>query len=316
MEQFVFGIDIGGTSVKCGLFTADGTVKEKWEIPTDRTDGGKNVPQDIANAINAKCAELGITKEQVAGVGLGVPGPVKENGYVDHCPNLAWRDINVNEVMTGLLGVPAVAANDANVAALGEMWKGGGAGVKNMVLVTLGTGVGGGIIVEGKIFAGAFGAGGELGHMVMNPQETVQCGCGGYGHLEQYASATGIVRMAKKLLSVRAVASVLRCIEPLTAKDVFDAAKAKDAVAMELVEGLGEVLGRALSHVAAVTDPEAFVIGGGVSRAGEILTKTVERHYNKGIMKALQGKEFRLATLGNDAGIYGCAKLILDRLEK
>lgn len=316
MEQFVFGIDIGGTSVKCGLFMADGTVKDKWEIPTNRTDAGKNVPQDIANAIHAKCEELGIAKEQVAGVGLGVPGPVKENGYVSHCPNLGWRDINVNEEMTRLTGVPSVAANDANVAALGEMWQGGGKGVKNMVLVTLGTGVGGGIIVEGKIVAGAFGAGGELGHMVMNPQETVSCGCGGYGHLEQYASATGIVRMAKKRLAETEEASVLRGNEKLSAKDIFDAAKFGDGLAAALVEELGEVLGRALSHVAAVTDPEAFVIGGGVSRAGEILTKTVERHYNKGIMKALEGKEFRLATLGNDAGIYGCAKMILDRLEQ
>ena len=316
MEQFVFGIDIGGTSVKCGLFTADGTVKDKWEIPTDRAEGGKNVPKDIADSISAKCTELGIAKTQVAGVGLGVPGPVDEKGYVAHCPNLGWRDMNVNEVMTELTSVPAVAANDANVAALGEMWQGGGKGVKNMVLVTLGTGVGGGIIVEGKIVAGAFGAGGELGHMVMNPKEEVQCGCGGYGHLEQYASATGIVRMAKKRLGETTDASVLRTIEPLTAKDIFDAAKSGDAMATELVEDLGEVLGRALSHVAAVTDPQAFVIGGGVSRAGEILTKTVERHYNKGIMKALQGQEFRLATLGNDAGIFGCAKMILDRLEK
>lgn len=316
MERFIFGIDIGGTSIKCGLFTEDGTVKEKWEIPTDRTDAGKNVPHDIADTITAKCTELGIAKEQVAGVGLGVPGPVKENGYVSHCPNLGWRDINVNEVMTRLTGVPAIAANDANVAALGEMWKGGGVGVKNLVLVTLGTGVGGGIIVEGKIVAGAFGAAGELGHMVMNPQETVQCGCGGFGHLEQYASATGIVRMAKKRLSETEEVSVLREKESLSAKDVFDAAKAGDSLALALVDELGEVLGRALSHVAAVTDPEAFVIGGGVSRAGGILTKTVEHHYNKGIMKALQGKEFRLATLGNDAGIYGSAKMVLDCLEK
>ena len=316
MEQFIFGIDIGGTSIKCGLFTKDGTLKEKWEIPTDRTDAGANVPADIAKSIEAKCKKLGIEKAQVAGVGLGVPGPVQENGYVSHCPNLGWRNLNVNEVMERFTGVLSVAANDANVAALGEMWKGGGAGVKNLVLVTLGTGVGGGIIVEGKIVAGAFGAGGELGHMVMNPKETVQCGCGGFGHLEQYASATGIVRMAKKRLAETSQASVLRKKEKLSAKDIFDAAKAGDALALSLVEELGEVLARALSHVAAVTDPEVFVIGGGVSRAGEILTKTVERHYNKGIMKALEGKEFRLATLGNDAGIYGCAKLILDRIVK
>lgn len=316
MERFVFGIDIGGTAIKCGLFAADGTLKEKWEIPTNRAEDGKYVPEEIAATILAKCKEQGIAKEQVIGVGLGVPGPVREDGYVSHCPNLKWKEMQVNQVMEELTGLPAVAANDANVAALGEMWQGGGKGVNNLVLVTLGTGVGGGVIVEGKIVAGAFGAGGELGHMMMHPEETEQCGCGGYGHLEQYASATGIVRMAKKHLAEENMLSVLREKESLTAKDIFDAAKEQDTLAVKLVEELGEVLARALSHVAAVVDPEAFVIGGGVSKAGSILTETIERYYNKGIMKALAGKEFRLATLGNDAGIYGCAKLILDRVKE
>ncbi|MCH5272060.1 MAG: ROK family glucokinase [Lachnospiraceae bacterium] len=316
MERFVFGIDIGGTAIKCGLFTEDGRLKEKWEIPTERAAEGERVPQDIADTILAKCREYGIRREQVLGVGLGVPGPVSGNGFVSHCPNLGWREKNVNEIMERLTGFVSVAANDANVAALGEMWMGGGAGVKNMVLVTLGTGVGGGIIAEGKIVAGATGAGGELGHMVMNPQESEPCGCGGFGHLEQYASATGIVRMAKKRMAETKKSSVLRGKETLSAKDIFDAAKEKDPLATELVDELGSVLARALSHVAAVVEPEVFVIGGGVSRAGSVLTETVKHHYNKGIMKALQGKEFRLATLGNDAGIYGCAKLILDRIEK
>lgn len=311
MERYVFGIDIGGTAVKCGLFTEDGQLKEKWEIPTNREKEGKKVPQEIADTILNKCKERGIEKEQVVGVGLGVPGPVREDGYVSHCPNLKWKDMQVNETMSKLTGFPAMAANDANVAALGEMWKGGGVGVSNMVLVTLGTGVGGGVIVEGKIVAGAFGAGGELGHMVMHPEETEQCGCGGYGHLEQYASATGIVRMAKKHMAENMVNSVLYEKENLTAKDIFDAAKEKDTLAEALVDELGLVLARALAHVAAVVDPEAFVIGGGVSKAGKILTDAIERHYNTGIMKALQNKEFRLATLGNDAGIYGCAKLVL-----
>lgn len=312
MEQYIFGVDIGGTAIKCGLFTKDGGLKEKWEIPTNRENAGARVPQDIADTLAGKCTEKGIAKEKVLGVGIGVPGPVRENGVVSHCPNLGWRDKNVNEEMSRLTGFPALAANDANVAALGEMWKGGGAGVSNMVLVTLGTGVGGGVIVEGRIVAGNGGAGGELGHMVMNPEETDVCGCGGYGHLEQYASATGIVRMAKKRLAGETEPTALCGMENLTAKDIFDAAKAGDQVAGELVDELGKILARALAHVAAVTDPQAFVIGGGVSKAGKILTDAIERHYNTGIMKALQNKEFRLATLGNDAGIYGCAKMILD----
>lgn len=316
MEQYIFGVDIGGTAIKCGLFTKAGELKEKWEICTNRENAGAKVPQDIADTLKEKCAERGFDKEQVLGVGLGVPGPVKENGVVSHCPNLGWRDRNVNEEMSRLTGFPALAANDANVAALGEMWKGGGAGVKNLVLVTLGTGVGGGVIVEGKIVAGAGGAGGELGHMVMDPTETDVCGCGGYGHLEQYASATGIVRMAKKRLAAGQEATSLTEGKELTAKDIFDAAKEGDRVAGELVDELGKVLATALAHVAAVTDPQVFVIGGGVSKAGKILTDAIEKHYNVGIMKALQNKEFRLATLGNDAGIYGCAKMILDLSEK
>lgn len=312
MERFVFGIDIGGTTVKCGLFSEDGRLKEKWEIPTNRAEEGRYVPEEIAAAVLEKCKEKKIAREQVLGVGFGVPGPVREDGYVSHCPNLQWKNMQVNRVMSEHTGFFAIAANDANVAALGEMWQGGGAGVKNLVLVTLGTGVGGGIIVEGKIVAGAFGAGGELGHMIMHPEETDQCGCGGYGHLEQYASATGIVRMAKRRLTQSKVFTVLDKKEVLTAKDIFDAAKEQDSFAEALVDELGEVLARALSHVAAVVDPEVFVIGGGVSRAGSILTDAIERHYNKGIMKALAGKEFRLAMLGNDAGIYGCAKMVLD----
>lgn len=310
MNRYIFGIDIGGTSVKCGLFTENGELLDKWEIPTNKENDGAGVPQDIADTIHKKCLEKGIADKEVLGVGLGVPGPVNALGYVSHCPNLKWRDINVNKVMTELTGFVSCAANDANVAALGEMWKGGGAGVNNLVLVTLGTGVGGGVIVEGKIVAGFGGAGGEIGHMVMNPEETEMCGCGGYGHLEQYASATGIVRMARKKLAETTEQTVLREVSELSAKAIFDAAKAGDAVAYGLVDDLGKVLAHAFAHIAAVTDPQAFVIGGGVSKAGAILTDAIARHYNKGIMKALQDKEFRLATLGNDAGIYGCAKMI------
>lgn len=315
MERFIFGIDIGGTAVKCGLFRADGELAEKWEILTNREAAGESVPQEIADTVLKKCKERGIEKNQVIGIGLGVPGPVDESGFVSHCPNLGWKEKQVNKIMEELTGFPAVAANDANVAALGEMWQGGGKGRKNLVLVTLGTGVGGGVIVGGKIVAGAFGAGGELGHMIMNPEEEVQCGCGGYGHLEQYASATGIVRLAKKHMTEGTEETVLRGKEPLTAKDIFDAAKEKDLFAQKLVDEVGRILAGALAHVAAVVDPEVFVIGGGVSKAGDILIHAVERHYNQGIMRALAGKEFRLATLGNDAGIYGCAKMMLDTVK-
>lgn len=314
--NYVFGIDIGGTTVKCGLFDTEGTLLDKWEIPTNCADGGASVPGDIVAALRAKMQERKITKEQLLGAGVGVPGPVTADGTVLRCANLGWGIFNVNQTMTELLGAPVVAGNDANVAALGEMWKGGGQGYRDIVMVTLGTGVGGGIVLNGKILAGSNGAAGEIGHMVMNPDEKRVCGCGGHGHLEQYASATGIAYLAKQRLEESGQASSLRGVEPLRAKEVFDHAKAGDALALALVEEVCRMLALALSHVAAVVDPEAFVIGGGVSKAGSILTDTLKKHYGKNLLNALRNKEFCLATLGNDAGMYGSAKLILDKVRE
>ena len=314
MENYVFGIDVGGTTVKCGLFTAEGTVLDKWEIRTNKENGGASILGDIAAAIDAKLQDKKIDKAQVLGVGIGVPGPVKGDGTVLTCVNLGWGKFNVNEEMSKLVGLPVAAGNDANVAALGEMWKGGGQGYQDVVMITLGTGVGGGIILDGKIWAGSNGAGGELGHMIVNPEETDVCGCGGHGHLEQYASATGIVRMAKKELAASNTATTLRKYENLSAKNVFDEAKAGDTVAVALVDKLCAILAGALTHVAATVDPQVFVIGGGVSKAGEILTEGLKKHYNQNLLSALYDKEFRLATLGNDAGIFGSAKMILDQV--
>ena len=311
MKNYIFGIDIGGTTVKCGLFTSEGELLDKWEIPTDRTNGGENVPADIAKAIKDKMAEKFIEKENVLGVGMGIPGPVLDDGTVLQCPNLGWGRMNVSQTMGDLTGLKIKAGHDANVAALGEMWKGGGRGCPNMVMITLGTGVGGGIILDGNILCGTNGAAAEIGHMIVNPAETDVCGCGGHGHLEQYASATGIVRMAKKLLADESRETALRSYNELTAKDIFDEAKKGDEAALELVDTLGSYLALALSHVSASVDPQAYVIGGGVSRAGAILVDAIKKHYNNNIMKALQNKEFRLAELGNDAGIYGAARMLI-----
>lgn len=310
--KYCFGVDIGGTTVKLGLFTKEGEVLDKWEIPTNRENHGESVPGDIAASILAKLEEKNINKDEVIGMGCGVPGPMKQDGTVLKCANLGWDIFNVNEKMEQLTGITCAAGNDANVAALGEMWKGAGAGYKNMVMVTLGTGVGGGVIVDGKMIAGSNGAGGEIGHMVVNPAETAICGCGGHGHLEQYASATGVVRMATEQLKSETRQTALRNFEKLTAKDIFDQAKAGDEVAVELVDKLGFYLGFALGNVACVCDPQAFIIGGGVSRAGDILIDAISKHYNENVMFALKNKDFKIATLGNDAGIYGSAKLILD----
>lgn len=311
MGKYCFGVDIGGTTIKMGLFTAEGELLDKWEIPTRRENGGEKVPQDIADAIAGKCAEKNIEKADITGVGIGVPGPVRSDGTVMKCANLGWGIFNVNEKMSELTGLKCQALNDANAAALGELWRGSGKGFKNLVFITLGTGVGGGIVIDGKIIAGIHGGGGEIGHIVVNPKEDAICGCGGHGHLEQYASATGIVRLAKKGLENKAVETVLRGKENLTCKDIFDAAKNGDAFANELVDTMCSYLALALSGVAATCDPEAYVIGGGVSKAGDIITDTVKKHFYSNNMNVLTQSEFRLASLGNDAGIYGAAYMTI-----
>ncbi len=310
--KYCFGVDIGGTTVKLGLFTKDGELLEKWEIPSRCENHGEAVPGDIAEAVLGKLAEKNIDKSDVLGVGLGVPGPITPDGTVMKCANLKWDIFNVNEKMSGLTGLRCIAANDANVAALGELWKGGAEGYRNIVFVTLGTGVGGGIVVDGKIIHGIHGGGGEIGHIIVNSAETDVCGCGGHGHLEQYASATGVVRLARKKLAETTEESSLRSLSELNAKDVFDAAKDGDALALGVVNTMCSYLAQALSGVGATVDPEAYVIGGGVARAGSIITDTVKKYFDANNLNVLCGRDFRLAKLGNDAGIFGAAYLALE----
>jgi glucokinase len=313
MKPYAFGIDIGGTTVKCGFFNSDGTFVEKWEIPTRKEDDGAMILPDIAEAIKAKLAEHGVSMDDVEGIGVGVPGPVLDDGVVNGCVNLGWGVFNVAEKLSGLLGgVPVQVGNDANVAALGEQWHGGGKGFKNVVMVTLGTGVGGGIIIGGRILAGSHGAGGEIGHIQMRKNETAVCGCGKKGCLEQYASATGIVRMSKILLEKDKKESSLRSLAEITSKDIFDAAKTGDALSLKLVDTLGEMLGTALAHITAVVDPDVIVIGGGVSKAGQILLDAIEKHYRPTAFHACRNTQFKLAVLGNDAGMYGAVRMVLN----
>ena len=310
--KYVFGVDIGGTTVKLGFFDTEGNILEKWEIPTRKDLGGKYILPDIAESITDKLMEKGITKEEVVGVGVGVPGPVDADGVVFKAVNLGWDIFSVSNTLGDLINLPVKAGNDANVAALGEMWKGGGKGHDDLVAVTLGTGVGGGIIVQGKLLAGATGAGGEIGHIHVEDNEEDRCGCGKKGCLEQYGSATGIVRIANRVLAATDEASVLREGE-LTAKAVCDAAKAKDAVAIKVMEQFGAYLGRGLAAIACVVNPEVFVIGGGVSKAGEMLFDYIRPYYEKYVFHGSKNTKFALATLGNDAGIVGAARLVLEQ---
>ncbi len=312
MKKYGFGVDVGGTTVKMGFFETDGKLLDKWEIRTNTEDNGKEILPDIAQAIDNKLAQEGISKNDVEGVGIGVPGPVRADGVVNICVNLGWGVINVSEELSSLTGLKVKVGNDANVAALGEMWQGGAKGCRDVILVTLGTGVGGGIIVDGKVVAGFDGAGGEIGHITVNNDEIEPCNCGQYGCLEQYTSATGIVRMAKRKLAKTAEETSLRRHKGLSAKNVFDEAKAGDAVAAGLVDELGEILGSALSNMACVVNPEVIVIGGGVSKAGQILIDTIQKHYKETSFHACRNTKFALASLGNDAGIYGSMRLVLD----
>lgn len=313
MSKVCVGVDIGGTTVKLGLFTEQGKVEKKWEIPTRKEEQGKYILSDVADSVKKTVAACGYIMEEVLGIGIGVPGPVVEERKVLECVNLGWGIFDVAEEMKTLTGVANVkVGNDANVAALGEMWKGGGEGYSSIIMITLGTGVGGGVIINEKILTGSNGAAGEIGHITVNLEEPDSCNCGKKGCLEQYASATGIVKEAKRALVATDKPSALREKEHISAKTIFDEAKAGDELSKELVEKLCKTLGVALAHIAQVVDPQAFVIGGGVSKAGEVLTVTTEKYYEQYVMKALKGKDFRLATLGNDAGIYGSAKMILD----
>ena len=295
MKKYCFGIDVGGTTVKMGLFTTEGELLDKWEIPTRKEDGGAYILNDVAASVEAKLAEKNIAKEDVAGAGIGVPGPTLDTGYVSICVNLGWKDKNPANELSELLSIPVKAGNDANVAALGEMWKGGGEGYLDVVLLTLGTGVGG-----------------ELGHITVNPDEEATCNCGNHGCLEQYASATGVVRIANKLLAASKEESSLRTLETVTAKDVFDAAKAGDHLAVEAVEVLGKYLGLVVANVALTVDPDVFVIGGGVSKAGQVLIDVITKYYHK-FAKIIGDNKAKvvLAKLGNDAGIYGAARMVL-----
>lgn len=312
MKRYAFGVDIGGTTIKIGLFDTDGNRVDKWEIPTRTENGGSSILPDIAEAITGKMKEAEIASDDVQGIGIGVPGPVLNDSVVNKCVNLGWGVVDVAAEIKKLTGIMNVSVgNDANVAALGEMWKGAGEGHDNVVMVTLGTGVGGGIIMNGKIVSGLHGAAGEIGHIKVSGDESKPCGCGKKGHLEQYASATGIVRKANELLLNTKQETALRQEAEITAKAVFDAAKNGDALAKEVVSFACQRLGQALSYIADVIDPEVFVIGGGVSKAGSMLLDEVKKYYQQDVFHASENTEIALAKCGNDAGMYGAVKMIL-----
>lgn len=314
MKPYVFGADVGGTAIKLGLFSSDGELLDKSKIPTRTENSGHDIIPDIIAEMDRMLSAEGASWDEVEGVGMGIPGPVTEDGIVLRCINLGWGVFSIPDRVKSLK--PEInrvkVGNDVNAATFGEMRRGAGRGRKNVVMVTLGTGVGGGVIINGKMIFGRSGAAGEIGHVCVNPEETDRCRCGHCGCLEQYCSATGLLRKTRKRLAENPEEeTVLRDIEDLTAKDICDAARDGDAVADDMLKRLGMRLGIALSAVAGTIDPDVILIGGGLSEAGSILLDKVITYYRTYAFHAYQDTEFALASLGNDAGIYGCAEMII-----
>lgn len=309
--KYGFGVDVGGTTVKLGLFSEAGELLEKWEIPSRTENSGAAILPDIADAVAACVTRHNIADADLLGIGIGVPGPIAGDGTVNRCVNLNWGIFNLHEALGALTDLPVKAGNDANCAALGEYWKGGGMGCSSALFVTLGTGIGGGVILNGKILGGAHGVGGEIGHITVSAPNKHPCTCGKRGCIEQYASATGIVRVTRERLALTDAASALRNYETLTCKDVFDAASGGDRFAKETLELVFDYLGEALASACCVCDPERIILGGGVSKSGPYLLKMLQRHFEIHMFHACKGTEFSLAALGNDAGMYGAFRLLL-----
>ena len=310
-SKVLFGIDIGGTTVKCGLFSQAGELMAKSEIPTRKDEGGSLILDDIKAHIDNVLEEQKLANEDVIGIGMGVPGSVTSDGVVNKCINLGWGVFNVAEEMQKKTGMSVKVGNDANMAALGEYWQGGAKGYSSMMLVTIGTGVGGGIIIDGKPVCGFNGAAAEIGHIPVVEGETEVCNCGKKGCLEQVASATGIVRVATRMLNELDTPSTLRNVPYISAKIIFDEAKEGDGLALEVVECISSYLAKGLACAAGMVDPECFLIGGGVSAAGEFFTDRITKHYKDMVFHPSRNTKILRATLGNDAGMYGAAKLVL-----
>ncbi len=309
-KEYVFGIDIGGTSIKMGLFhTKDGLVRQ-YEIPTRKDEGGSLILDDITEKVNIIIEEENIG-DKVKGLGIGVPGSCTSDGFVNKCVNLGWGRFNVQDVMHEKTGREVYIGNDANVAALGEYYFGTGKNYSSIMLITIGTGVGGGIIIDGKPVIGYNGAAAEIGHIPIVSDEEETCSCGKKGCLEQVASATGIVRLANRILLQDETPSTLRNVPYISAKVVFDEAKSGDALSLKVTEMVAMYLGKALACGAGFVDPEAILIGGGVSAAGDFLIDLIRKYYRLNVFHPSLDTPILTASLGNAAGMYGAASLVL-----
>ncbi|QHE63813.1 ROK family glucokinase [Rossellomorea vietnamensis] len=320
-EKWLVGVDLGGTTTKIAFLSKYGELLHKWEIPTDKSENGKNIIVNIAKAIDQKLEELDQSRDKLVGIGMGAPGPVDTaKGIIYEAVNLGWENNTpLKDLLEVETGLHAVIDNDANCAALGEMWKGAGDGAKDIVCVTLGTGVGGGVITNGDIVHGVKGAGGEIGHITVVPEGGYQCNCGKTGCLETVASATGVVRLANEKLDATEQESTLRALRDshgsISAKDIFDAARNQDGLALAVIDQLAFYLGLSLANLGNGLNPEKIVIGGGVSQAGDILLQPVVKFFKQFSFPTVRtSTHLSIATLGNDAGVIGAAWLVKNKI--
>lgn len=311
--RYAFGVDIGGERIRLSYLEETGKLLSKWTVETPKGQGTNRVLSAVAEQIEAYMSENGIFEDDVAGIGVGIPGPVNSSGTVNKCVNLGWGMFNIDRALSGLTGLNVVATNIANAAALGECWLGSGRGCNNLFYVAVNTGVGGALIANGHLIAGAHGGGGEIGHMIINRQETESCTCGSKGCVEQYCSPFGIVRVARRHLSSCHTPSVLRHRRDLTHEDVFTAAAKGDKAAKEILEKVYTYAGEMIANVCAVTNPDTVVLGGQLVRYGRTVAEGISRQFQKFVFHANREVRFEMAALGEDAALYGAARLALDR---
>lgn len=317
MNTYYIGLDIGGTAIKIGLFDNNDELKQKTEIPTRLHLSGAHILSDSVEACSKLLDTEDVDWNSVQGIGVGVPGLVKDDNYIVRCVNLGWENVDLGKELYALTKVRNVRAiNDAKAAALGEWWKGGHGQCSSAVMITLGTGIGGGVIMNGQIVNGAFGSAGELSHFPLVPDETEPCACGKFGHLQQYASAEGIVHQFCKKLRIENKPTILSNHENLTAKNIIDAAREEDKLAKEVFDDAVKKIAQTMAMVTSVIDPELFLIGGGMSKAGDFLIDAIRKEYRRCVILFSEDTRIEQAVLGNDAGIYGAVKYVMDHIKR
>nr|WP_309100335.1 ROK family glucokinase [Fredinandcohnia onubensis] len=315
MSKYAIGVDIGGTTVKLGLFNLNGVIIEKWDINTNRTNKGHLILRDIWNSINQHLFSQQITQKEILGIGVGAPGFVdNKKGVVHEAVNIGWKDIDLSTKLSNLSSLPVYVENDANLAALGENWKGAGENNQDIIVITLGTGVGGGIIVNGELLNGSNGTAGEIGHIIIDPNG-YPCNCGRKGCLDTIASGNGIVRQALEKIPDYPNSLLVDHYQEhhsITAKDIFDFAAQGDPLSEQIIDYTADVLGSVIANTALITNPSKILIGGGVSKAGEQFINKIKNYFSKYTLpRTNEGSEIKIAELGNDAGIIGAAYLVL-----